>query len=392
MISNTSTAYGGPARLFHWLTALLILTAIGLGLYAESLPRGTDEAVSRLAAVFSLHKTIGVTAFFVAVLRILWALSQPKPVALHPQRRLETFAAEVVHWALYGAMLLMPLSGWIGHAAQAGFAPILWPFGQTLFFVPQSPVVAETAETIHKLAAWVLYASIALHVAGAAKHVVIDRDATLARMLRGTSAGTPGAHHLALAAPLIAALVWLGVIGAGLAITPREEAPVAQAPAAATSGNWQVSEGTIGFDVTQMGSKVAGSLPRWTAEITYDEASGAGDVTVTIDTTALTIGTVTDQAKAPEFFDTAAHPTAVFKAAITRKEGTSHEAAGTLTLRGTESPVTLPFTLTIEGSTAHMAGDLVLDRRAFGMGPSYPDESNVGFSVPVHVALTATRR
>ena len=39
----------------------------------------------------------------------------------------------------------------------------------------------------------------------------------------------------------------------------------------------------------------------WTADIAYDEATGTGTVTVKIDTTALTLGSVTDQAKSYNF-------------------------------------------------------------------------------------------
>ena len=402
MLSNTPTSYGTLARAFHWLVALLILSAVALGLYGESLPRSA-ETIDTLKTLYSAHKTIGVAAFFTALARILWALVQPRPTPLHPERRLETFGAELVHWALYGAMLVMPASGWISHAAQAGFAPILWPFGQTLPFVPQSDAVAHAAEGVHKLSALVLYAAVALHILGALKHVVIDRDATLARMTRGTAAGPGVADHSALA-PLLAIVVWAAVISVALLVPPPAEDGAAPAevtttapapaatPAASTAGNWQVTQGTLGFTVKQMGAEVSGSLPNWTADIAYDEATGTGTVTVTIDTTALVLGSVSDQAKGADFFDTATHPTATFTAAITRTEGTAHTATGTLTLRGTEVPVVLPFTLAIAGDTATMTGETTLDRRAFGMGASYPDEATVGFNVGVQIALTATRK
>jgi polyisoprenoid-binding protein YceI len=38
---------------------------------------------------------------------------------------------------------------------------------------------------------------------------------------------------------------------------------------------------------------------------------------------------------------------------------------------------------------ATMAATTTLDRRDFGMGTTYPDQSSVGFSVDVNVALTA---
>ncbi|TKA94011.1 cytochrome b, partial [Cereibacter changlensis] len=187
-LSNTSRSYGGVARTLHWLTALLILTAIPLGWIANRLPYDTAEALAEKAQLFSLHKSLGVAAFAVALARILWALGQPRPAPLHPERRLETALAETVHWLLYLSLLLVPLAGWVHHAATTGFAPILWPFGQDLPFVPKSETVAGIAAAAHWLFARLLILSLVLHIAGALKHHLIDRDSVLRRMTRGEAA------------------------------------------------------------------------------------------------------------------------------------------------------------------------------------------------------------
>ena len=106
---NSRTRFGTVVRSLHWLTALLILTAIPLGLYANSLPHDTSDALGAKAQVFSLHKTLGVAAFFVALVRILWALTQPRPVPLHPDHRVETAMAGLVHWISYISLLAVPL-------------------------------------------------------------------------------------------------------------------------------------------------------------------------------------------------------------------------------------------------------------------------------------------
>uniref|UniRef100_UPI001CD51EDC YceI family protein n=1 Tax=Xinfangfangia pollutisoli TaxID=2865960 RepID=UPI001CD51EDC len=173
------------------------------------------------------------------------------------------------------------------------------------------------------------------------------------------------------------------------AASPAAPEPAASTPATAP-GTWQVTEGRLTFRLKQMGQEVEGSFPAWTAAITFDPATGLGRVTVAIDTTSLVLGAVTDQAKAPEFFDVAAFPSASFTAEIA-PTAQGHAATGTLTLRGTDRPLTLPFTLQIDGDTAQMKGEVTLDRRDFGMGASYKDESSVGFAVTVSVALTATR-
>lgn len=116
----------------------------------------------------------------------------------------------------------------------------------------------------------------------------------------------------------------------------------------------------------------------------------SGRVAVKIKTATLTLGSVTEQAAGPDFFDIAAHPVALFTAEIT-PEGAGYIAKGKLALRGAEVSVALPFSLNIDGDVARMTGQLSLDRRDFGMGASYKDESTVGFGVRVDVTLTAKR-
>lgn len=384
MRTNTSTSYGSVARGLHWLTALIILSNIALGLWAERIPL---EQMALKVQVFSLHKTLGIAALVVALARIAWALSQTRPAPVHPERRLETLLAEAVHWTLYGSMVLVPVTGWIEHAATDGFAPILWPLGQGLPLVPKSPALATVMAEVHHVFAFLLIGSVLLHVAGAIKHAVIDRDGVLGRMTRGLPAGRGVVSRHALPA-----LVAVGVFGAGaayaLATAPRETAPAAVLEQAASE--WRVTEGDLGFAVRQMGSTVEGGFSDWTAAIDFDPETGAGAVTVTINMDSVTIGTVTDQAKGAAFFDVAAHPTAVFEGTI-RPEGEGYVAEGPLRLRDRMMPVTLPFRLTITDGVAQMQGQAVMDRRDWQVGADYADESTVGFQVDLTVALTATR-
>ncbi|MDH2327601.1 cytochrome b/b6 domain-containing protein [Cereibacter sp. SYSU M97828] len=383
MLKNTPRSYGSVARILHWLTALLILTELPLGLIAN---RGGFD-IDRKVQLFSLHKTLGVAIFAVALIRILWALSQPRPASLHPERRAETLLAETVHWVLYAALVMVPLTGWIQHAATEGFSQILWPLSQGLPFIPKSESLAAAMGLAHQTFAWMLVGSLILHIAGAIKHAAIDRDATLSRMVRGEHAG-PG-HHGHRAAPAAAALaIYAAGAGIAFAMIPPSEAPVQRLEAVAS--DWQVTEGSLGFTVRQMGTDVQGSFADWTAAIAFDEASGTGQVTVTIAMPSVTLGTVSEQAKGADFFDVAHHATATFTADI-QPEGTAFIARGTLNLRGAEAPVQMPFTLTIEDGIATMQGSATLDRRDYAIGQSYADEATVGFPVEVQVNLTARR-
>ncbi|WP_411352743.1 cytochrome b/b6 domain-containing protein [Leisingera aquaemixtae] len=409
---NTFQSYGSVAKTFHWLTALLIFSAFPLGYFANELAHqiqspgfdGSQAVIERATLLFSLHKTIGVAVFFTALLRILWALSQPKPGLLHPDRKAEALAAEMVHWLLYGSLVAVPLSGWIHHAATTGFAPIWWPFGQSLPFVPKSEAVAGVFGGVHWVLVWTLAGALGLHIAGALKHHVIDRDATLRRMLPGNvSLPQPPAQSHSLLPLLAALLVWGGVLGGGAAlglfggkqaVETGTAAPVVAAdPDAGAASGWVVQLGTLGITVTQMGGAVTGSFGEWSAVINFEEPAApgpAGDVEVTVAIPSLQLGTVTQQAMGADYFDSANFPTALFQAEI-EKLAEGYQATGTLTIKDQTVPVTLPFDLALEGGSAKMTGGLTLNRLDFGIGKSLPDESSLGFAVDVAVELEAKR-
>ena len=412
-LSNSNTTYGTVTKSFHWLTALLILSVIPLGIIANNLAYAindpqvatTDADISRAAFLFSLHKTIGVTVFFVALLRILWAVSQKKPGLLNGDNTLEATAAETVHWLLYGSLVLVPLTGWVHHAATTGFAPIWWPFGQSLPFVPKDEALAHQMAGLHYILQWVLVGSVGLHIAGALKHHVIDGDATLRRMLPGRMSAEPTAEQPGHTLPFFAALiVWGGALGAGSAmgwLNPHETHVEASAPTSVevaqpvqttdpVENQWIVETGSLGITVTQLNSEVTGSFANWDADITYTDAADTdgvyGTVRVTVDIASLTLGSVTSNVMGADFFDASNHPTAIFDAQIVDGEA-GLVAAGTLTLKGAEVPVELPFTLVLANSVATAQGQMTVDRRDFGIGAA--DEGNVGASVVIGFELTA---
>lgn len=390
MPTNTATRYGSVARILHWSIAILVLADLTLGLIGKFTPR-TADTVGFLQLLYSAHKTIGVTVLGLALLRVIWAVTQTRPVPVHPERRAETFAAETAHWVLYGAIFVLPLSGWVTHSAEVGFAPIWWPFGQNLPFVPKSETVAAWAANVHWVAGIVLAVTVAAHIGGALKHAVLDRDGTLARMLHGRDAGNAATGHAYRGAAAVVALaIWGVAIGGSVtAFAPAQEGQATPGAQTVAITGWAVQNGTLSIAVQQMGARVTGSFANWQAEIAYDPQTGTGQVTAVIDTTSLTLGSVSDQAKGPEFFDVQNHAQATYVGDIARLDGASHSATGTLTLIGQTVPVTLDFDLDITDGLATMSGTTVLDRRDFGMGAGYKDESSVGFSVDVIIELSA---
>lgn len=413
ILRNTPATYGLVAQCLHWLVAALILLLLALGFWMTGLPLGDEAQVQRVIFFYSLHKSIGIATFVFVLLRLVWAAVSVRPRPLNADRPLEVFAAASVHWLLYAAILLMPLSGWLHHAAHSATAPIWWPpglsLGQELPLIPKSDSLSHLFGMVHLSLAWLILAILALHVGGALKHALIDRDGTLARMLPFARVSTLPAsgrmaaphhkapHHkapFAAAMAILAAILALAVV---LALAQgADERGAWQAAAPAGPGGWTVdhAESRLAVTVGLMGSRVSGQFERWEADIVFDpDATDGNRVEVRIDTASLRLGDVSDQARGQAYLDVEQFPEAVFLAErFDHQGGTAWQAEGHLALRGREAAITLPFDLIIEGDHATMSGQVRLDRMAFGIGAeAMPGEDSLAFPVEVTVTLAARR-
>jgi cytochrome b561 len=221
--ANAPQDYDAVTRTIHWIAAFVIVSQIMLGLSMTAMRPVDEAAAAEIVRLYTIHKSVGLLSLVIAVARVAWALTGARrPGPLHPDRRIETLAATTVHWSLYGAMFVMPLSGWLLHAASPPYAAIPWPFGQGLPGIPEDPRLAAIFSTLHLLSSWVLYAAVGLHMAGAFKHAIVDMDATMARMTSGTGTPVPRAAQSPLPAR-IAVAVWAATVAAAILTAPVPE-------------------------------------------------------------------------------------------------------------------------------------------------------------------------
>jgi len=175
---NASERYTGVAIVLHWLLALLIVVAFGVGLYMADLP----NSLAKLK-LYNWHKWAGVTILLLSAVRLAWRLTH-RPPADVPAPRWQQLAAHATHHALYALFFLVPLVGW-AYSSAKGF-PIVW-FGVLPLpdFVPKDEALAELIKPWHESLAWLMALLVVLHIAAAIKHHVIDRDGLINRMRPG---------------------------------------------------------------------------------------------------------------------------------------------------------------------------------------------------------------
>ncbi len=411
-LRNTQERYGKVAQILHWLTAILILGLLAAGYVMTLLPDLSNDELALKVFAYSMHKTIGVTVFALALFRIFWALTNPRPKPLHPDRKLETLAAETVHWALYAAIIASPITGLLHHAASTGFAPIWWPFGQDLPFVPKDEVLSKTFGAMHWASAVTIIVSLVLHIGGALKHVFIDKDSTLARMVPGRlrsdfTLGESAKKHKsgmlagALAATLIA--VWVGGVGYYTkqenTVDIAELKPLTIDTEGERAGDhlWEIvpGESALSIRILQLGNPVEGKFQNFNAKINFDrENVDTAFVDARIDITSLQLGTVSDQAKSADFLNAELHPQARFLSDFFWLRGDGlYEAEGILEIAGNIKPMTLIFGLNfLSEDRVQMSAVTTVNRLDFGVGAEkYSNEDSVAFPVEIAVNLVAQR-
>jgi len=179
--------YTTTAVVLHWIIALLLAVNIALALSVDHLP---DAAVR---PVIDAHKSIGITVLGLVLIRLLWRLSHKPPPLATRYSRWERRIAGAVHLMLYGLMFALPLSGWLHDSAWKDaathpmrlFGLVPWPRIQAIASL--EPALKESLHTLfgqlHTWFGYALYALFLLHVLGALKHQLYDREPELQRML-----------------------------------------------------------------------------------------------------------------------------------------------------------------------------------------------------------------
>ena len=179
MLRNASDSWGAPAKLFHWVTAALILAQIALGVMAAS----WRVSPAKLE-LFFWHKSNGMLILALVALRLLWRLANPPPELPSGMAAWERAAARLSHLLLYALMIAMPVTGWIVSSASNVPFRIFWLIPLPAIVAPDEPT-ADLVAWVHGGLAALLALVLVAHIGAALRHHFVKRDTVLERMLPG---------------------------------------------------------------------------------------------------------------------------------------------------------------------------------------------------------------
>ncbi len=168
-------AYNAPARVLHWLIALLIALEFVLAWLMPNIHRGTQPT-----GLVAWHIGVGTTILVLMALRIVWRLVGGAPAML-PAPRWQLRAAHAVHGLLYLGFIALPLLGW-ANASARGWAVHLAGVFALPALAAQGAGWARAAGDVHQVVGYGLLGLIGLHVLAALQHQFIVGDDVMRRM------------------------------------------------------------------------------------------------------------------------------------------------------------------------------------------------------------------
>ena len=172
--TNSLTEYGSISKIFHWLSAAVLIIQIPLGFYLVDL----DFNEKRLT-IESIHVLLGLSIFYLTILRLIYKLFNPTPPlsnSIFPGQRL---IAKLNHVFLYITIIMVTISGALKKLFNGEILDVI-------FFsleIKDNFDLAQLFYDIHIIANYTLISLISLHILAVITHKVLFRENLLKKIL-----------------------------------------------------------------------------------------------------------------------------------------------------------------------------------------------------------------
>jgi len=173
--------YALGLRLLHWIIAALVIALVAIGLWMVN--RAQADIWDGLTnALYSWHKALGFTVFFLMTVRVIVRLTSNKPAPAASLSPTVRRVSEGVHLLLYLLLLIVPLLGWAGVSAFPALTIVDGINLPAMPGIPADQALAKQFFEIHSTLAIALAILAGLHIAAAIKHRWINKDEVFDRM------------------------------------------------------------------------------------------------------------------------------------------------------------------------------------------------------------------
>lgn len=182
LITDTNNSYGIITILLHWIMAILVIGLFFLGEYMVDLTY-YDKWYNK---ALWWHDSIGISVFFLLLVRLVWKLNSVNPKSLKTYKSFEIIISKITHTLFYILLLVICISGYFISTAKGGGISFFDWFAVPAI-VKLNEIQANFVGKIHDIATHIFAVLLALHVAATLKHHFFYKDITLIRILKPTT-------------------------------------------------------------------------------------------------------------------------------------------------------------------------------------------------------------
>ena len=161
-------------RLFHWLTAALVLTMLGIDVAMVA-------SLADYHRLVSIHRPLGILMLIVVVIRFVnrhYSTLPPFPATMSPRARSISSASELF---LYALLVVQPLVGW-GMLSAASYPMMLYGSIHLFPILPHDVTLYAVLRRAHTVLAYLLFLTFLAHFGAVLFHSWVVRDGTFSRM------------------------------------------------------------------------------------------------------------------------------------------------------------------------------------------------------------------
>ena len=170
-VFNSFSKYGLLAKLFHWITFIILILQIPFGFYLVGL-----EFSDRRIDLENIHIFIGLMVFYITLFRLIWKFFNSSPTDGNSFFKGQIFVAKVNHFLLYLSIFTITISGVLKKlymGEKLNFLFFKYGFYQDNF------TLADTFYEVHIYANYLLIVLVALHILAVIVHHFIFKDKIL---------------------------------------------------------------------------------------------------------------------------------------------------------------------------------------------------------------------
>jgi cytochrome b561 len=172
---NSLYKYGLLAKLFHWVTFIVLIIQIPLGLYLVKL----DFSEIRIN-LEELHIFIGIIVFYLTLLRLIWKFIDPKQ---SPKRSLfkgQVILSKMNYFLMYLSLFMITASGILKKLFMGEELNLIF---FKLQFVKSNFELADVYYTLHIYSNYLLVMLFVIHIMAVIVHHTYFKEKILNKML-----------------------------------------------------------------------------------------------------------------------------------------------------------------------------------------------------------------